>query len=325
MKKSQNNPLKISILDAYTLNPGDLSWTEVEKLGETKIFDRTKPELTIERSIDADILVVNKHVIDHSILEQLPKLKCICVTATGFNNVDIDAAAKRNILVCNVSGYGTASVAQHVFALILELYNQVGKYNESVKKGHWSKAQDFTYYLNPIVGLKGKTIGIYGLGRIGQKVAFIAQSFEMNVLATHKHPERNARPGLRFVPIETLFKNSDIITLHAPLNTDNEGIVNEDLLKKMKPTAILINTGRGGLINENDLKMALENNWLAGAGLDVLQQEPPLERHPLFGLDNCIITPHMAWANIDARSRLLSLTAKNIEGFLIGKPINVVN
>ncbi len=313
------------MLDGYTLNPGDLSWTEIEKLGETKIFDRTETKLTIQRSIDADILVVNKHIIDEQMLSQLPNLKCICVTATGFNNIDIKAAAKRNIPVCNVSGYGSASVAQHVFALILELSNHVGNYNKSVKNGDWSKVTDFTYYLAPIIGLAGKTLGIYGFGKIGQKVADIALAFDMKVLATHKHPDRDAKKNVQFVPLETLFSKSDVITLHAPLNPDNEKIVNKNSLKTMKASAFLINTGRGGLIDEADLKIALENKWLAGAGLDVLEKEPPLSNHIFFEVENCIITPHMAWANIDSRSNLLNLTAKNIQAFLEGKPINVVN
>jgi len=325
LKKYNRDSVKITVLDGYTLNPGDLSWAELEKFGEIKIYDRTEAALTVERSIDADILVVNKHLIDEHILQKLPKLKCICVSATGFNNVDIKSASKRNIPVCNVSGYGSSSVAQQVFALILELLNHVGKYNESVKKGEWSNAQDFTYYLSPIIGLEGKTLGIYGFGKIGQKVANIALSFDMKVIATHKHPERDAKPGVQFVSLENLFSESDIVTLHTPLNPDNEHFVNENLLRKMKPTAFLINTGRGRLINETDLKMALENKWLAGAGLDVLQNEPPPLNHPLFGVDNCIITPHLAWANIDARSRLLQLTAKNVEAFLQGNPINVVN
>ncbi len=325
MKNSYKKPIKITVLDGYTLNPGDLSWAEIEKLGATKIFDRTEAELTIKRSFDSDILVVNKQIIDKAILANLPNLKCICVTATGYNNVDIKAASKRNIPVCNVSGYGSSSVAQHVFALILELLNHVGKYNNSVKNGEWSKVTDFTYYLSPIIGLAGKTLGIYGFGKIGQKVADIALAFDMKVIATHKHPSRDARKGVKFVSLERLFSESNIVTLHAPLNPENEQIVSAKLLKKMKPTAFLINTGRGGLINESDLKVALENKWLAGAGLDVLQKEPPPTNHPLFGIENCIITPHMAWANIDSRSNLLSLTAKNIKAFLHGSPINVVN
>lgn len=325
MKNPNSNPVKITILDGYTLNPGDLSWAPVEQLGETKVFDYTPHELTIDRSIDADILVVNKHIVDEAVLANLPNLKCICVTATGINNIDIKAADRRNIPVCNVTGYGSASVAQHVFALILELLNHVGEYNKSVKNGDWSKVKHFTYYLAPIIGLAGKTLGIYGLGKIGQKVADIALAFDMKVIATHKHPKREERQGVQFVPLEQLFSESDIVTLHAPLTPENNQIVNARLLKKMKPTAYLINTGRGGLVNESDLKIALENQWLAGAGLDVLQIEPPLPDHPLFEVANCIITPHMAWANIDSRSNLLQLTAKNIQAFLRGNPINVVN
>jgi glycerate dehydrogenase len=317
--------VNITVLDGYTLNPGDLSWAELDQLGKTEIYDRTEANLTIERSIDADILIVNKHIINEPILEQLPNLKCICVSATGFNNIDIKATEKRNIPVCNVSGYGSPSVAQHVFALILELMNHVGEYNKSVKNGDWSRAADFTYYHSPIIGLAGKTLGIYGFGKIGQKVADIALAFDMKVIATHKHPNRDARKGVHFVPLESLFSESDIVTLHAPLTPDNKQIVNKILLKKMKPSAFLINTGRGGLINEADLKTALQNQWLAGAGLDVLQKEPPATEHPLFEIDTCIITPHMAWANIDSRSNLLNLTVKNVRSFLEGSPINVVN
>jgi glycerate dehydrogenase len=325
LKKSNSQKLKITVLDGYTLNPGDLSWAAIEQLGETEIFDRTPSNLTIERSVHSDVLVVNKHVIDEDVIAKLPKLKCICVSATGYNNVDIKAAAKRNIPVCNVTGYGSAAVAQHVFALILELHNHVENYNKSVKNEDWSNAPDFTYYRSPIVGLAGKILGIYGLGKIGQKVADIALAFDMKVMATHKHPVRDARLGVQFVSLETLFSESDIVTLHAPLNAENEQIVNAHLFKKMKPSAFLINTGRGGLINESDLKTALENQWLAGVGLDVLQKEPPPANHSLFGIKNCIITPHLAWATVEARSNLLQLTANNISAFLEGNPINVVN
>ena len=317
--------INITVLDGYTLNPGDLSWEGLNQLGKTKIYDRTSADLTIQRSLDADILIVNKHIIDEEVLDQLPNLKFICVSATGYNNIDIKATKKRNIPVCNVSGYGSPSVAQHVFALLLELMNHVGAYNKSAKSGEWSNAQDFMYYLDPILGLAGKTMGIYGFGKIGQKVAKIALAFDMKVIVTHKHPKRDAKDGVQFVPFERLFKESDIITLHAPLTSDNEQIVNKKSLKTMKSSAFLINTGRGGLINEIDLKYALENKWLSGAGLDVLQKEPPPMDHPLFTLENCIITPHMAWANLDSRSNLLNLTVKNVQAFLEGNLINVVN
>lgn len=325
MKKTKPENTRIAILDGYTLNPGDLNWAEIEQFGHTDIYDRTPAKLTIERSKDAEILVVNKQIIDSETLEALPRLKFICVTATGYNNIDIDAAKRRNIPVCNVTGYGAASVAQHVFALILELLNHVWDYQESVKNGDWSRTSDFTYYRDPVIGLAGKTMGIYGFGEIGQKVAQIALAFDMKVIATHKHPERDAREGVTFVSLERLFAESDIVSLHAPLTPENHQVVNSHLLKKMKPSACLINTARGGLVNESDLKIALENNWISGAGLDVLSVEPPPADHPLFELENCIITPHMAWANIDSRAKLLELSAKNIRAFLEGKPINVVN
>jgi len=234
-------------------------------------------------------------------------------------------ASAKNIPVCNVAGYSTTAVAQHVFALLLELTNRVGDHNQDVQTGGWAKNRDFSYTLSPIPELAGKTIGIYGFGRIGQQVARIAQAFGMKVLAKHKHPERDAMPGVEFVDLETLFAQSDVVTLHAPLTEKNAGVVNYDLLASMKATAYLINTARGGLINEPDMRSALEKNVIAGAGLDVLSQEPPSKEHPLIGLSNCVITPHIAWASVEARQKLMDETIKNVEAFLRGEPRNVVN
>lgn len=321
---SATNRVKIIVVDGYTLNPGDLSWIKLKALGDTAIYEYSTSEEILVRAREAEIILANKAILDAAILSQLPKLRCICVTATGYNNIDIPFTKSKNITVCNVSGYGTDSVAQHVFALLLELSNQVGKHNKSVQNGDWSRCRDFSYWKTPLVELAGKTMGIYGFGKIGQKVADIALAFGMKILATHKHPERDARPGVSFVPIETLFEQSDVITLHAPMTEQNKGIVNKDLLSKMKPNAFLINTARGGLIKEADLKEALENNTLAGAGLDVLSEEPPKNGNILYGVINCIITPHNAWGSREARERLLEETVRNVAAFLHGEPRNVV-
>jgi len=316
---------KIVLIDGYTINPGDLSWNKLKALGDVDIHDYSTPKEIVTRAREAEIILVNKADIKEEILQQLPKLRCICVTATGYDNVNIVYAKSKNITVCNVSGYSTNAVAQHVFALLLELINQVGKHNESVQKGDWSRSRDFSYHLSPIIELSGKTMGIYGFGKIGQQVADIAMAFGMKILATHKHPKRDARAGVTFVSLEELFAQSDVITLHAPMSNENKAIVNKILLYKMKPSAFLINTARGGLIKEADLKEALENNMLAGAGLDVLSEEPPKDGNILIGVKHCTITPHNAWSALEARERLLEETVKNVAAFLHGEPRNVVN
>lgn len=314
----------IVVLDGFTLNPGDLDWAPLQSLGNVKIFEHSTYEQIIERAQDASIILSNKAIIDQGVMQKLPQLKCICLMATGYNNIDIIAAKERNIAVCNAVGYGSDSVAQHVFALVLTLTNQVYKHHESVQKGDWSKCRDFSYTLAPIQGLAGKTFGIYGFGKIGQKVGEIAHAFGMKVIAYHKHPERDARPWVSFVGLRELFEQSDVLSLHAPLSESNKGIINEINLAKMKATALLINTGRGGLVNELDLKKALEDGIIAGAGLDVLSQEPPPEDHLLLGTQNCIITPHNAWASRDARQRLFNIIIENIKAFMEGKPQNMV-
>lgn len=317
--------MKIIALDGRTLNPGDLSWEGLSAFGEYEIHDFTPREQVVERGKPADILLVNKVVLGKSELSKLPNLKCICVTATGYNNVDLQAARERNIPVCNAVGYSTDSVAQHVFALLLALTNRVYQHHISVQAGEWQRSDDFAYTLHTLPELAGKTFGIYGFGRIGQRVADLAQAFGMTVLATHKHPERDARPGVEFVRLEELFERSDAISLHAPLSEANREIVNAQLLQRMKPTAYLINTGRGGLIQEADLKLALQEKQLAGAALDVLSTEPPKEGNVLISAPNCIITPHLAWASLEARQRLMEITLNNIRAFQAGAPQNVVN
>jgi len=317
--------MKIVALDGRTLNPGDLSWEDLSAFGEYEIYDFTPEEQVVERGRPADILLVNKVVLGKNELAQLPNLKCICVTATGYNNVDLQAARERGIPVCNAVGYSTDSVAQHVFALLLALTNKVYQHHISVQAGEWQRSDDFAYTLHTLPELAGKAFGIYGFGRIGQRVADLAQAFGMKILATHKHPERDARPGVEFVSLEELFERSDVISLHAPLSETNREIVNAQLLQRMKSTAYLINTGRGGLIQEADLKLALQEGQLAGAALDVLSTEPPKEGNVLISAPNCILTPHLAWASLEARQRLMEITLNNIRAFQAGAPQNVVN
>ncbi|MCB0585233.1 MAG: D-2-hydroxyacid dehydrogenase [Phaeodactylibacter sp.] len=316
---------KIVVLDGHTLNPGDLSWNKLRAMGQVSIFEHSTPEEIPERAAQAEIILVNKAVIDEGQLGRLPLLKCICVTASGYNNINVEQARKRQIHVCNAVGYGTDSVAQHVFALLLELTNQVQAHHNSVQAGHWGRSRDFCYTLGSIPELSGKVMGIYGFGRIGQRVAAIAQAFGMEVIATHKHPERDAQPGVAFASLETLFEKSDVLSLHAPLTKENAGIVNAGLLNRMKPAAYLINTGRGALIDEAALKVALQNGQLAGAALDVLSKEPPRNGNLLLDAPNCLITPHMAWATQEARQRLLDMTVENVKAFLRGEPINSVD
>jgi glycerate dehydrogenase len=317
--------MKIIALDGRTLNPGDLSWEGLSTCGEYEIHDFTPEEQVVERGRPADILLVNKVVLGKDELAQLPNLKCICVTATGYNNVDLQAARERGIPVCNAVGYSTDSVAQHVFALLLALTNKVYQHHISVQAGEWQRSDDFAYTLHTLPELAGKIFGIYGFGRIGQRVADLAQAFGMKILATHKHPERDARPGVEFVSLEELFERSDVTSLHAPLSEANREIVNAQLLQRMKSTAYLINTGRGGLIQEADLKLALQEGQLAGAALDVLSTEPPKQGNVLISAPNCILTPHLAWASLEARQRLMDITLNNIRAFQAGAPQNVVN
>lgn len=314
----------IVILDGHTANPGDLSWSALEELGHVTVHPRTPAGLIVERSVEAGIVLTNKAVLDAATLAKLPKLRCICVTATGYNVVDIAAAQKQGITVCNVRGYAANAVAQHVFATVLALTNHIAQHSQDAKSGGWAAAPDWSYTLAPIWELAGKTMGIYGFGQIGQRVAEIALAFGMEVIANHKHPERDRQKGVDFVSFEDLLAQSDIVTLHAPLTAENQGIINKHSLAKMKQTALLINTGRGGLVVEEDLKNALEAGQIAGAGLDVLSKEPPIGGNPLLGAKNCIVTPHIAWASKEARKKLIEETVENVRAFLAGSPRNVV-
>jgi glycerate dehydrogenase len=312
------------ILDGFSTNPGDLSWEAIAQFGTYDVYDRTYPDEIVKRAEAADIIISNKVVFDESTLTALPKLRCITLLATGYNVIDTAAASRAGVTVCNVRGYSTNSVAQHVFALLLNLASGISKHQMDVAEGGWSKAQDATYYLQSTIELAGKTMGIYGFGNIGRKVAEIARAFEMKVVSNHKHPERDACEGVAFVSFEEMLQNSDVLSLHAPLSMANTGIINRKHLSLMKPSAFLINTGRGGLIQENDLKWALEEEIIAGAALDVLSVEPPVNGNILIGTKNCIITPHIAWVTVESRQRLIDETILNIRAFLAGSPRNVV-
>jgi glycerate dehydrogenase len=312
----------IVVTDGLTLNPGDLSWTQFEQLGSIKVFDRTSNEGIVERLKDADIVITNKTIINAETMSLLKRLSLICVTATGYNVVDVQEASRRKIPVCNVPSYGTDSVAQHTFALILALTNHVGANAELVAKGAWSKSLDWCFTATPLIELAGKTLGIVGFGRIGQKTAEIGRVFGMNVIYFNPSPKLGT--GVR-VGLERLFSDADFISLHCPLTADNKGFVNADLIGKMKSSAFLINTSRGQLINEEHLADALRSRRLGGAALDVLSVEPPPLDHPLIGLSNCIITPHNAWLSFEARKRIMDITFLNIKNAIEGQPQNVVN
>ena len=311
----------IVVLDGYTLNPGDLDWSELRSLGNCTIHNRTLPDEIIHRAKEAEIVLTNKTVLSKEILEQLPRLRYIGVLATGYNVVDIAAAKKMNITVTNVPAYSTHSVAQTVFALLLELTHHAGHHSAEVRNGRWSANPDFSFWDFPLVELRGKTFGIVGYGNIGQAVARIAAAFEMNVVIS----TRTARTsGDSFTDTETLLKTSDIVSLHCSLNDETQNLINAKRLAIMKPSAYLINTGRGGLIDEYALANALNNELLAGAGLDVLSIEPPKD-NPLLSAKNCIVTPHIAWASRSARERLMDAVVHNVQSFIEGKPVNVVS
>lgn len=319
--------MKIIILDAYAENPGDLSWDWLKDLTDDyQVYDITPPDKVIERSKDAEILVTNKTVLSADILKKLPKLKYISTLATGYNVIDTEYARKKGITVSNIPAYSTDGVAQLVFALILELTNHVALHNDSVKKGDWCKSEHFCYWKTPITEIANKTLGIIGFGKIGSAVAQIANAFGMKVIAYSPNTRSyNGFGSVDFVSLDEVKKQSDIISLHCPLTKQTENLVDYSFLSEMKKTALLINTSRGPVINEADLKKALDNGIIAGAGVDVLSSEPAKADNPLLSCDKCLITPHIAWASFEARSRLMNIFKSNIEGFINGKPINVVN
>lgn len=316
--------MNIVYLDGYTLNPGDLSWEPLEKLGNFTVYDRTPADKIVERAADADIALTNKVQFTGDILLRLPRLKYIGVTATGYNNVDLITARAQGITVTNVRGYSTPAVAQHTFSLLLSLTNRIELHNESVHAGEWIHSTDWCYWKSPLVELSGKTMGLIGLGDIGWQVARIAQAFGMRVLA-HRKSAMPAKEGIELVELDRLFRESDVVSLHCPLTDETSEIINENTLALMKPTAYLINTGRGGLLHEQQVANALNEGQLAGAAFDVLSTEPPKAGNPLLTARNCIITPHIAWALYESRERLLHMAAENVAAFMKGNPTNVVS
>ena len=315
--------MRITILDGYTLNPGDLSWAELEQLGDCTIYDRTPAGQIIDRAKDAEIVLTNKTPLLRETLENLPKLKYIGILATGYNIVDLAAASERGIVVTNVPGYAARSAAQMAFAHLLNFTQHAAAHGQSVVEGKWSRCEDFCYWDHPMIELAGLTMGIVGLGQIGRAVAELAAAFGMNVLA-YDVSALAPPPGVRMAALEEVFRQSDVLSLHSPLTPQTENLINVQRLAWMKPTAFLINTSRGPLVDENALADALNAGRLAGAGLDVLSIEPPPLDHPLLRAKNCCVTPHIAWATVSARKRLLDEVVENVRGFLAGTPRNAV-
>ena len=316
--------MKIVILDGYSANPGDLSWKELEKLGEVTVYDRTKPSETVARAANSDIVLTNKVVINKDVMAQLPQLKYIGVLATGYNVVDIEAAHERGIIVTNVPAYSTESVAQMVFAHLLTVTNRTEHYAIQNRSGRWTENPDFCYWDFPHQELSGKTFGIVGLGNIGQRVAQIAQAFGMKVKALTSKAAEALPNGIEKATIEELLATSDVLSLHCPLTDNTRHLINAATLRQMKPSAILINTGRGPLIDDQAVAEALAEGRLAAFCADVLTEEPPKADNPLLSQPNAFITPHIAWASTEARIRLLQVATDNVQAFLNGSPMNVV-
>ncbi|MEM7658413.1 MAG: D-2-hydroxyacid dehydrogenase [Bacteroidota bacterium] len=314
--------MNIVILDGYAANDGDLNWAAFERLGQLTVYPRTPHDAIMARSVEAEALITNKTPIGADLIQQLPKLRYLGLLATGYNVVDVEAAKARNIPVCNAAGYGTNSVAQHTFALLLGLCNQTAIHDQSVHRGEWVQAPDWTYRKAPMVELAGKTLGIIGLGAIGQQVANIGMAMGMEVIAYNRSPRQI--PDVSMAPLEVVFRRSDVLSLHCPLTAENARFVNQPRLSWMKKGAYLLNTARGGLIDESALAQALHSGQLAGAGLDVLSTEPPRTNNPLLSAPNCLITPHNAWGSQEARQRLIDIAAGNLQAFLSGNPRNNV-
>ncbi|UKM65013.1 D-2-hydroxyacid dehydrogenase [Flavobacteriaceae bacterium GSB9] len=320
--------MRIVVLDGYTLNPGDLNWNGLKQFGNVTIFDRTPyiDSAIIENIGDAEIIFTNKTPINRAVIESAPNLKYIGVLATGFNIIDVAFAKKNNIIVTNVPDYSSTAVAQFTLALLLELCHHVGNHNQAVKKGDWIASKDFSFWNHPLIELSGKTLGLIGFGKIGKATAKIAQAFGLNIKVYNRTVYSEfENEHLEFVTLEELLKTSDIFSLHCPLTPETEGVINKDNIVKMKDGAMLINTSRGPLINEEDLANALNSGKLSAAAVDVISKEPMEANNPLLKAKNCIITPHIAWAPKEARMRLMQTTVGNLEAFINGNPKNVVN
>ncbi|HLY59634.1 MAG TPA: D-2-hydroxyacid dehydrogenase [Terriglobia bacterium] len=317
--------MKIVVLDGHALNPGDLSWADLERLGPTEIYDRTDQDLIFERICDAPVVLTNKTVLNGETMRRLPKLRYVGVIATGYNIVDMEAARDLHITVTYVPSYGTASVAQFTFALLLELCHRVGQHNQAVRSGGWSASKDWCFWQSPLVELAGKTMGLIGFGRIGRQVAKIADAMGMSVIATSvRGSEAPSFPDFRWASLDEILVQSDVVSLHCPLLPETEGLIDAKRLARMKRSAFLINTSRGRLVVEQDLANALNAERLAGAAVDVLSSEPPNPDNPLLAARNCIVTPHIAWATREARARLMASAIENVMAFLNGNSQNVV-
>lgn len=314
--------MKIVALDVSTLNPGDLSWDKIKQLGELTVYQNTLDSEILERAKEAVVILVNKLRISKKVIEGLQNLKYIAVTATGYNNIDLEACKEKNILVSNVRGYGSYAVAQHTIALLLEITNKVCLHHEAVKENEWSNQPNFCFWKSPLKELYGKKFGVLGWGNIGQTTAKIAQALGMEIVYYNRSIKKSDFG--KQVSLEELFQTSDALSLHAILSEENKEIVNKTTLSQMKKTAILLNTARGGLINEMDLKNALETKTIAAAGLDTLTIEPPAPNHPFLKLENCIITPHNAWAAVETRQRMMDMVFENIQSYLVGGSLNLL-
>lgn len=318
--------MRIVVLDGGILNPGDNPWTLVEQLGELTVYDSTPATLTIERSLDADIILTNKTHLDAAIIKSLPKLKYIGVLATGYNNVDIEAASARNIPVCNVVAYGVESVAQHVMALLLELSRHTSAHDASIRRNEWEKSREWCYWLSPQRDLTDLTMGIIGFGNIGQKVGEYANVFGMSVLADNYHTKYNVKYSpFSYVSRDELFEKSDIITLHCPLNDTNNKMINAQVIEKMKDGVVLINVARGELLNEDDVANALHSGKIGALGIDVMAEEPPNQDHVLLSTPATLITPHIAWASLRSRANIISIAADNAKAWINGGLKSAIN
>ena len=317
--------MKIVILDGFAANPGDLDWGWLKEYGELTVYDRTPEELIVDRAKDARIVILNKTPVSRATLAQLPEVKLIAVLATGYNIVDVEACRERGVMVANIPSYSVSAVAQQVFAFILEFANRVGLHTASVTAGEWAANPDFSYQKAPTAELLGKTIGIIGYGRIGRRVAALAKAFEMRVLVNTAHPEKYPEADVTFLPLDELLPQCDFVTVHCPMTPQTDKLVNADFISKMKDGAFLVNTSRGGELDEQAVADALNRGKLAGAGIDVLSTEPPAPDNPLLSAKNIFITPHIAWASYETRVRLMEILKENIRGFVEGHPVNIVN
>ena len=321
--RASEGAMKIVVLDGYALNPGDNPWTELEKLGDVRVFDRTVSTEIRDHAADADILLLNKVSLQAEVIESLSTLKFVSVLATGYNVVDIAAARRCSVVVSNVPDYGTNTVAQYTMSMLLELCHHVGGHARAVREGAWGNSADWTFWKTPQIELQGKTMGIVGFGRIGRRVAQLAEAFGMRVIYNSRRAYDDVAQEYRC--LEDLFAEADVVSLHCGMSPENTGMVNRVLLERMKRSAFLINTARGGLLHEADLVAVLNEEVIAGAALDVLSTEPPVAGNPLIAVKNCLVTPHIAWAAFEARQRIMRETIANVKGFLAGTPLNVIS